>query len=189
MLILFASFSIFIINAYIWTFVSKWFFTMWVVNSVTSQTSLQMGVAVCRSGRYSSPYNFPCMINGVPDKKLKYYYVNVNYKNISYYILFVLIILTSSIKNIRPLYLKHWLYIYLFRDTTRICSSFWFLFISFRRKSCLFLLNYELIVIDEQYPMLSQTKAHFYILNCCVRCIDCVVYILFSQAVVWFSEM
>ena len=42
------------------------------------------------------------MINEIPDKKLKYYYVNVNYKNISYYILFVFIILTSSIKNILP---------------------------------------------------------------------------------------
>ena len=39
------------------------------------------GVAVCRSIR-----------NGLPDKKLKYYYVNVNYTNISYYILFVFII-------------------------------------------------------------------------------------------------
>ena len=43
------------------------------------------------------------MINVLPDKKFKYYYINMNYKNISYYILFVFIILTSSIKNIRPL--------------------------------------------------------------------------------------
>ena len=41
------------------------------------------------------------MINGLPDKKLKYYNVNVNYKNISDYILFLFIILTSSIKIIR----------------------------------------------------------------------------------------
>ena len=51
----------------------------------------------------SSPKNFSCMINGLPDKKLKYYNVNVNYKNISDYILFLFIILTSSIKNILPL--------------------------------------------------------------------------------------
>ena len=39
----------------------------------------------------------------------------------------------------------------------------------FRRKSCLYFLNYQLIVINEQYPMLSRTKTHFYILNWLVR--------------------
>ena len=62
-----------------------------------SQTSLEMGLGG------SSPQNFSCMINGLPDKKLKYYKVNVNYKNFSDYILFLFIILTSSIKNILPL--------------------------------------------------------------------------------------
>ena len=39
-LISFVSFSIIVINAYIWTFVSKWFFTMWVLGySVYSQMS------------------------------------------------------------------------------------------------------------------------------------------------------
>ena len=51
----------------------------------------------------SSPQNFSCMINVLPDKKLKYYNVNVNYKNISDYMLFFFFIQTSSIKNIRPL--------------------------------------------------------------------------------------
>ena len=50
-----------------------------------------------------SPLNFSCTINGLPDKKSKHCNVNVNYKNISYYVLFVFIILTCSIKNIRPL--------------------------------------------------------------------------------------
>ena len=36
------------------------------------------------------PRTSHCMINGLPDKKLKYYNVNVNYKNISDYILFCL---------------------------------------------------------------------------------------------------
>ena len=36
-------------------------------------------------------------------KKLKHCRVNVNYKNISYYVLFVFIILTCSISHIRPL--------------------------------------------------------------------------------------
>ena len=37
------------------------------------------------------------LMHGLPDKKLKYYNVNVNYKNIRDYILFLFIMLTSSI--------------------------------------------------------------------------------------------
>ena len=48
----------------------------------------------CLPGLYCSPENFSCTSNGLPDKKLKHCYVNVNYKNISYYVLFVFIILT-----------------------------------------------------------------------------------------------
>ena len=46
------------------------------------------------------------MINGLPDKKLKYYNVHVNYKNISDYILVLFIKLTSSIKNYSALIIK-----------------------------------------------------------------------------------
>ena len=41
----------------------------------------------------SSPQNFSCMIKAPTDKKLKHCNVNVNYKNISHYILLVFIIL------------------------------------------------------------------------------------------------
>ena len=55
----------------------------------------------------SSPIElYACMINGFPDERLEHYYVTVNNKNISHYVLFVFIILTiniSSIKNIPPL--------------------------------------------------------------------------------------
>ena len=43
------------------------------------------------------------------------------------------------------------------------------MFIPFRRNSCNFLLNYQLIVIDEQYLTISRTKAHFYVVNWCVH--------------------
>ena len=72
------------------------YLSAWQVG-MPAHTSSEMGAA---SG--SSSYNFSCTINELPDKKLKHCNVNVNYKNISYYILFVFIILTCSIKNIRP---------------------------------------------------------------------------------------
>ena len=43
--------------------------------------------------------HFSCTTNGLHVKKLTHCYVNVKYKNISYYILFVFIILTCSNKK------------------------------------------------------------------------------------------
>ena len=43
-----------------------------------------------------------CVSKGLTDKKLKLIYGNVNYKNIIYYILFVIIILTYSMENYSP---------------------------------------------------------------------------------------
>ena len=71
-------------------------------NTESSQTSSRLVWLYAALGA-STPYNFSCTINGLPAKKLKHCYVNMNYKNISYYILFVFILLTCSIKNIRLL--------------------------------------------------------------------------------------
>ena len=59
--------------------------------------------AIIDGARGLAVHIFWCMINGLPHKKLRYCHFNVNYKNISYYVLFVLIILTCSIKYILPL--------------------------------------------------------------------------------------
>ena len=57
---------------------------------------MSAALGVCHS------HIFACLIKGPTDKKLILFNGNMNYKDMIYYILFLFIILTYSMKNFSP---------------------------------------------------------------------------------------